>query len=112
MKGVLIATRPLAVAIGAMALTLAAPALSSTLGGETAISCSNVSSGASWQIKVDYDHSTVDSNPAHVSDAEISWHDATDMGNYTLDRKSGKLTVIVPSSTGGYIIWDRCKLDH
>ena len=62
-----------------------------------------MSSGASWQIKVDYDRSTVDSNPARVSDAEISWHDADDSGNYTLDRKSGKLTVIVPSSTGGYI---------
>jgi hypothetical protein len=111
MKGALAGTRSLAVAVGALALTIAVPAISAQ-GGETAISCSNVSSGASWQIKIDYDRSTVDSNPARVSDAEISWHDAADSGNYTLDRKSGKLTVIVPSSTGGYIIWDRCKLDN
>jgi hypothetical protein len=112
MKGVLTGPRPLAVTMGALAFLVVAPAVSRAQRGETAISCSNVSSGASWQIKVDYDRSTVDSNPAHVSDAEISWHDATDSGNYTLDRKSGKLTVIVPSSTGGYIIWDRCKLDN
>jgi hypothetical protein len=112
MKGALVGTRSLAVVVGALALTIAVPAISSAQRGETAISCSNVSSGASWQIKVDYDRSTVDSNPAYVSDAEISWHDAADSGNYTLDRKSGKLTVIVPSSTGGYIIWDRCKLDN
>jgi hypothetical protein len=111
MRGVLIGARPLAVAVGALAFTVSMPAICGAQRGETAISCSNVASGASWQIKVDYDRSTVDSNPARVSDAEISWHDANDSGNYTLDRKSGKLTVIVPSSTGGYIIWDRCKLD-
>lgn len=80
--------------------------------GETAITCANLSSGASWQIRIDYDRSTVDSNPARVSAAKISWHDAKDGGNYTLDRKSGDLTVIVASSTGGYFIYDRCKLGN
>jgi len=52
----------------------------------------------------------VDANPAQISDAKIWWHDAKDGGNYTLDRKSGDLTVIVASSTGGYFIYDRCRL--
>ena len=30
----------------------------------------NRSSGTTWQIKVDYDHNTVDTNPASISDAE------------------------------------------
>ena len=80
--------------------------------GETAITCTNPASGASWQIKVDYDRSTVDSNPARIRDTMISWHDATDGGNYTLDRKSGNLTVIVASSTGGYFLHDRCRLEN
>jgi hypothetical protein len=53
----------------------------------------------------------VDSNPVRIDDAKISWHDRTDGGNYTLGRKSGKLTVIVASSTGGYYLYDHCKPD-
>jgi hypothetical protein len=81
-------------------------------GSETAITCTNPTSGASWQIKIDYDRSTVDSNPARISDAEISWHDQTDGGNYTLDRNSGKLTVIIASSTAGHFLYDRCRLEN
>jgi hypothetical protein len=77
--------------------------------GEAAMTCTNPVSGASWQIRVDYDKGTVDSNPARISDATISWRDATDGGNYTLDRKSGNLTVIIASSTGGSFLYDRCK---
>jgi len=80
--------------------------------GEAAITCTNVSSGTSWQIRVDYDKSTVDSNPARINEAEISWHDTTDGGNYTLDRKSEKLTVVVASSTGGYSLFHRCRLQN
>src|SRR5258708_39184514 len=69
--------------------------------GGTAITCANTTSGASWQIRIDYDRSTVDSNPARVSTTTISWRDPKDGGNYTLDRKSGNLTAIVASSTGG-----------
>ena len=54
--------------------------------GQTALTCTNPASGTSWQIKIDYDKSTVDSNPGAISDAKISWHDAKDGGNYTLDR--------------------------
>jgi len=79
---------------------------------EAAIICTNPYSGATWHISVDYDRGTVDSNPAHISDGEMSWHDAKDNSNYTLDRKSGRLTVIVPSSTGGYFLYDECKPQH
>lgn len=79
--------------------------------GERAFTCTNPASGASWQIRVDYDHGTVDSHPASISPAEISWHTA-DGENYKLDRRSGNLTVIVASSTGGYFLHDRCKLDN
>jgi hypothetical protein len=74
------------------------------------ISCTNPASGWTWQISVDLDRATVDSNPAEVSDAEISWRDTRDGNNYTLDRKSGDLTVIVASSTGGYFLHDHCGL--
>jgi hypothetical protein len=79
---------------------------------EAAISCTNPYSGATWHISVDYHRGTVDSNPARISDGEMSWHDAKDNSNYTLDRKSGRLTVIVPSSTGGYFLYDQCKLEN
>jgi hypothetical protein len=74
--------------------------------------CTNVASGANWQIKIDYDKATVDSNPARISDTQISWRDAADGGNYTLDRKSGKLTAILASSTGGSFFYHQCKLEN
>ena len=76
---------------------------------EDEISATLRRSGASWQINIDYDHSTVDTVPASISDAEISWHTA-DGQNFRLDRKSGDLTVILASSTGGAFLYDRCKL--
>jgi len=79
---------------------------------ETAVTCTNPASGAQWQIRVDYERRTVDSYPARISEASISWRDASDGGNYTLDRKSGNLTVVIASSTGGYFLYDRCKLDN
>lgn len=79
--------------------------------GERTISCTNPASGTTWQIRIDYARSTVDSNPARISDTKISWHDAKDGGNYTLDRKSGRSTVVVASSTGGYFLYDQCKLE-
>jgi hypothetical protein len=79
---------------------------------EAAVSCINQASGTTWQIRIDYDKHTVDSNPARISDASISWHDKTDGGNYTLDRMSGKLTVIVASSTGGYFLHHQCRLEN
>jgi hypothetical protein len=80
--------------------------------GETPVSCTNPYSGATWQIRIDYDRSTVDANPARINDATISWRDAKDGWSYTLDRKSGKLTITLASSTGGSFLHDQCKLDN
>lgn len=96
--------------MAALAAVIVGAAISAVEADETPITCTNPVSGASWQIRVDYDRRTVDSNPARISDATISWHDAADGGNYTLDRKSGELTVIIASATGGNFLWDRCKL--
>jgi hypothetical protein len=80
--------------------------------GDVAITCTNPVSGATWQIRIDYDRSTVDSNPARISGTEIKWRDAKDGWNYTLDLKSGNLTVIIASATGGNFLYDRCKLEN
>lgn len=102
----------IAAAAAGIAIPAAAPAAApgETAAGETAVTCTNPASGTSWQIRIDFAKGTVDANPARISEAEISWHDAKDGGNYTLDRKSGDLTVIVASSTGGYFVYDRCRL--
>jgi hypothetical protein len=96
--------------IGAVALGAGAPAQAQQ--GEHAITCTNPASGATWQIRIDYDKSTVDSNPARINAGEITWRDLKDGWNYTLNRKSGDLTVIIASSTGGNFLYDRCKLEN
>lgn len=96
-------------AVATLAVALAVSSAQAQSGEITTI-CTNPVSGTSWQIRIDYDKSTVDSNPARISAARIWWHDAKDGGNYTLDRKSGDLTVIVASSTGGAFFYHRCKL--
>jgi hypothetical protein len=104
--------RLLAIGLAGFAAAVTAPASAEALHGKTAVTCTNPYSGATWQIAIDYDSNTVDANPASVSEAEISWRDLKDGSNYTLDRKSGKLTVIVASSTGGYFLYDSCKLEN
>ncbi len=76
---------------------------------ESVFNCTNLASGAAWQIKINFHASTVDSNPARINNSTISWHDPTDGGNYSLDRSTGNLTVVIASSTGGYFIHDRCR---
>jgi hypothetical protein len=110
------ATRHLAVAIAALTAAIATTRLAAApAGGQPhsnapSITCTNPASGATWQISIDYEHATVDANPAQVSDAEITWRDPKDGWNYKLDRRSGALTVIVASSTGGYFLHDQCRL--
>ena len=94
---------------GALALILAVPVTSHAQHGAKAVTCTNNASGASWQINIDYDNSTVDAVPASISDDQISWH-TTDGQYFKLDRKSGDLTVVLASSTGGFFLYDRCKL--
>ena len=98
-----------AAAIIALAAAATPDSVCEALAGGVAVTCTNPFSGASWQIAIDYDGRTVDSNPARISDAEISWRDAKDGWNYTLDRKSGKLTVILASATGGNFLYDHCS---
>lgn len=98
-------------------LAIATPNLGVAAAGSAATSaqgatCTNPASGTTWKITIDYAHSTVDANAAAISDAQITWHDAKDGGNYTLDRKSGKLTFVAASSTGGYFVQDHCSLDN
>jgi hypothetical protein len=97
---------------GVLAAIMIGPSSGETPQGVAATTCTNIASGANWQIKIDYDKATVDSNPARISDAQISWKDAADGGNYTLDRKSGKLTGILASSTGGSFFYHHCKLEN
>jgi hypothetical protein len=106
-------TRPLAAFAAVLVIGIAAPAVNAEAQhGERAITCTNKSSGTTWQIKVDYDHSTVDTNPASISDAKIAWRDANDGWRYTLDLKSGDLTVVLASSMGGNSYFHRCLLDR
>jgi hypothetical protein len=107
----LVLGRPILIGLAALAISTNAPRVcAETPRSESVITCINRVSGWSWQIRIDYTRSTVDSNPAHINNAQISWHDQTDGGNYTLDRNSGNLTVIVASSTGGYFLHHHCKL--
>ncbi len=103
--------------LAAALATIAAVALAPAVGGAApqaaaTLVCTNPASHVSWRIHIDFQRGTVDSNPARISAAEISWHDRTDGGNYTLDRESGALTVVVASSTGGYFLHDRCEPDR
>lgn len=105
--------RPLAAALAALAAGLAVPACGEeATPGAASVTCINPASGTSWQISIDYARRTVDANPARISDTAISWRDAKDGWNYRLDRRSGDLTVTVASSTGGYFLYDRCKLKN
>lgn len=104
--------RVLAAGIAGLAAGLAVPAGNGDAQeSQSAITCTNPVSGTSWQIMIDYAKATVDSHPAEIARAEISWFDPTDGGNYTLDRKSGDLTASVASSTGGYFRHARCTLE-
>src|SRR5712675_38431 len=82
----MVRNRVLAAGIAGLAAGLAVPTINSDAQeGETAITCTNAVSGTSWQIMIDYRKATVDSNPAEIKRAEISWFDPKDGGNYTLD---------------------------
>jgi hypothetical protein len=99
--------RQLAAGSCILALGMIGPAI----GGEAAINCTNIASGSKFQIKIDYDRSTVDNNPAQIGVREISWRDEN-RWNYTLDRKSGNLTIVLASSTGGNFLYESCKLEN
>jgi hypothetical protein len=98
-----------------LAIALVAPASraqSAPAHGRIAITCTNPYSGVNWRIEIDYDSSTVDSNPADITGTTISWQDDKSGRKYRLDRKSGTLTVTLASATGGNFLYDQCKLDR
>ena len=103
--------------VGAMAVAIAAPgagtiAQAAPARGEVAVTCTNPYSGATWQIRIDYDRRTVDANPAVVTDSTIASRAAKNGWMYVLDRKTVKLTVTMASATGGNFLYDQCKLDR
>ena len=105
-------TRVRAAGIAGLAVYLAVSTINcDAQESETAVTCVNPVSGTSWQIVIDYGKATVDSNPAEITRAGISWFEPKDGGNYKLDRKSGDLTASVASSTGGYFRHGRCHLE-
>lgn len=109
----LLLTGPLAVTFGVLSVIASVPSRSADgAHGASAVICTNPYSGTTWQIKIDYDRATVDSNPAQISDATISWRSVSDGWNYTLDRKSGDLTIVLASATGGNFLYDHCKLEN
>ncbi|MGH6838280.1 MAG: hypothetical protein ACREDT_05695 [Methylocella sp.] len=73
------------------------------------LQCTNPKSGATWNVNVDYNRSTVDSFPANITSSQISWHDASHGGYYYLDRASGALTFKNATTTGGYSLHDTCR---
>lgn len=104
--------RVLAAGLAGLAAGLAAPTINGDAQQrEAALTCTNPVSGTSWRIAIDYRTATVDSNPAEIGRAEISWFDPKDGGHYRLDRKSGDLTASVASSTGGFFRHARCSLE-
>jgi hypothetical protein len=106
----MILTRPVTAALAALATCVAAVAGAGPPPHTSVATCTNTSSGTTWQIDIDFDRATVDANPAQVGAKQITWYDAKDGGNYTLDRTTGDLTFVAASSTGGYMLRHRCTL--
>ncbi|HWW36402.1 MAG TPA: hypothetical protein VNZ23_14320 [Xanthobacteraceae bacterium] len=89
----------------------AVPASSGAAEAEAvSVTCTNPYSGATWRIAIDYDLKTVDANPASIDETQIWWRDGKDGWRYTLDRKSGALTVVLASATGGNFLFDQCRM--
>lgn len=90
-------------------LLLASAVGSEARPNQTTIVCVNPASGTAWPVHIDFGHATVDGFAAQIDVAQISWHDGKDGGNYTLERKTGELTAVFASSTGGYFMHYRCS---
>lgn len=102
-------SRTAAVAVVAAAGCLAAAADGRAADtGSLHLRCTNDKSGAGWDIVVDLDKHRVDSQPATITDTQISWPDPK-QGTYELERATGKLLFRNASSTGGYFLYYTCK---
>lgn len=100
-----VATAAVLALAGCLAATAGAQAAES---GTLRLHCTNDKSGAGWDIAVDLDHARVDSQPATITAAQISWPDAK-QGTYELERSTGKLVFRNASSTGGYFLYYTCR---
>lgn len=74
----------------------------------TLVHCLNPASGARWDLTIDRVRGLADGRAAHITDREVAWTGADAQTRWALDRTNGSLTMTRPSSTGGYINFDRC----
>lgn len=101
-------TQMSALICAAAAISLLCP-YESVRAATTTFHCMNTASGATWDVTVDYDRATVDSFPAKITSGKISWADTKGGGTYSLDRKSGALTLAMASSMGGNLWFHKCR---
>ena len=98
---------PAAVA-SAVLLLAAGGTAAADAGSRLNLRCTNPASGASWPVVVDLGQRLVNSQPATIGDASISWRDPKG-GIYELERSTGQLRFRNASSTGGYFLFYACR---
>lgn len=96
--------------LGAAILSIAGICCAAAADATSTVTCTNTVSHAPMQIRIDFAKRMVNADPAQIGDAEISWHDDKEHANYTLNRKTGMLDAVIPSSTGGYFLHYQCDL--
>lgn len=96
--------------LGAAILSISGIGCAAAADAPSAVTCTNTVSHAPMQIRIDFARRTVNADPAQIRKAEISWHDDKEHANYTLNRKTGMLDAVIPSSTGGYFLHYQCDL--
>lgn len=105
-RAVLPSAALVAASAGALACGIGAAAQPSVA---TAL-CTNPYSGARWTVRIDFSRRTVDSFPAKITRDEIAWREGARGGHYHLSRRSGELTALYASSTGGYALHYVCSI--
>ena len=88
--------------------SLAQRSLAQAPPGTMRVDCTNPYSGTTWAVMIDEGRGTVDGFAAHLG-ALITWRDLRDGGWYRLNRRTGAMSVIFTSSTGGYTLYDHCR---
>lgn len=96
--------------VGAAIMSIAGIGCAAAADTPSTVTCTNTVSHAPMQIRIDFARRLVNADPAQIGDAEISWHDDREHANYTLNRKTGLLEAVIPSSTGGYFLHYQCDL--
>jgi len=91
-------------------ITIAGIGCAAAADAPSTLTCMNTVSHAPMQIRIDFAKHMVNADPAQIGDTEISWYDDREHANYTLNRKTGMLDAVIPSSTGGYFLHYQCDL--